>query len=61
MTASKQVKCSICTRPIHTAFGSVLQKSVPLVCRHCFGEQSYGGKKASNFTVAAPVEVVAVD
>jgi len=58
MIASKQVKCTICARPIKTAFGSVLQKSVPLVCRHCFGEQSYGAKKASNYSVVTPAEAV---
>ncbi|MDF2439027.1 MAG: hypothetical protein JWN98_11 [Abditibacteriota bacterium] len=58
MTGSKQVKCSICGRAIHTAFGSVLQKSVPLVCRHCFGEQSYGGKKGNKYSVVAPAEAV---
>ena len=61
MTTSQQVKCSICSRPIKTAFGSVLQKSVPLVCRHCFGEQSYGVKKSNVYTTVAPVDVAVVD
>lgn len=61
MIASKQVKCTICARPIKTAFGSVLQKSVPLVCRHCFGEQSYGVRKSNVYSAVAPVEVAVVD
>jgi hypothetical protein len=42
----KPVKCSVCNRSIRTAFGSVLNKTQPVLCRRCFGEQSYGGSSA---------------
>lgn len=41
MSNSKQVKCSVCGRPIKTAAGAVTMSTAPLVCRRCFGEQSY--------------------
>jgi formylmethanofuran dehydrogenase subunit E len=43
MPNSKQVKCSVCGKPIKTASGAVAMNSAPLVCRRCFGEQSYSG------------------
>ena len=39
----KSVSCSVCKRPMRTASGSALLKIRPVVCRNCFGEQSYGG------------------
>jgi len=45
MTDGKQVKCSSCGQPIKTAFGTVGVSSAPLLCRRCFGEESYGGSE----------------
>lgn len=43
MTQSKTAHCSVCNQPIKTAQGAISMKQVPLVCRRCFGEQSYDG------------------
>ena len=49
----KTVPCSVCKRPMRTAFGSNLLKIRPVVCRNCFGEQSYGGSSSKNSLVPA--------
>jgi hypothetical protein len=36
------MSCSICNQPIKTARGALRMQNTPLVCRRCFGEQSYG-------------------
>jgi ribosome-binding protein aMBF1 (putative translation factor) len=56
MTANKQPKCSICGRAIKTAFGRMMQQTSTLVCRQCFGEQSYAGARSNNYSVASPGE-----
>ena len=40
--ANKTMSCSICSQPIKTARGALRMQNTPLVCRRCFGEQSYG-------------------
>ena len=42
MAVNKPVNCSVCGKPIQTLRESGVGKS-PVVCRHCFGESSYGG------------------
>jgi hypothetical protein len=39
---NKVMSCSICNQPIKTARGALQMRNTPLVCRRCFGEQSYG-------------------
>ncbi len=53
MTANKQPKCSICGRQIKTAYGRMMQQTSTLVCRQCFGEQSYVGSRTNSYNVAA--------
>jgi hypothetical protein len=43
MNNQKQAKCSICGQPIRTMSGAARVTNAPLVCRQCFGSQSYGG------------------
>jgi len=43
MVQSKTAHCSVCNQPIKTAQGAIAMKQAPLVCRRCFGEQSYDG------------------
>ncbi len=43
MPNSKRAKCSICGQPIKTATGAITMKKAPLVCRRCFGQESYSG------------------
>ena len=43
MPNTKQVKCSICNGPIKTTFGAAALKSTQMVCRRCFGDQTYAG------------------
>lgn len=51
MAAIKQVKCSICSRPIKTTLGSVGLNRAPVVCRRCFGDQTYAGSSQWTYNV----------
>jgi len=53
MTGSKKIKCSVCGQPIKTAFGSMLSTHASLVCRRCFGEQSYRGSSRTNYSAVS--------
>jgi ribosome-binding protein aMBF1 (putative translation factor) len=59
MIANKQPKCSICSRPIKTAYGRMMQQTSTLVCRQCFGEQSYAGSRTNNYSSTASSETAA--
>jgi len=55
MPTSRQVKCSICGQPIKTMSGAIhLRHSAPVVCRRCFGEQTYAGTSHWTFSTATP-------
>lgn len=43
MPESKQGKCTSCGQPIKTVVGAIRLNNAPVVCRRCFGEQSYAG------------------
>jgi len=43
MPESKQAKCSSCGQPIKTVVGAIRMTEAPVVCRRCFGEQTYAG------------------
>ena len=43
MARIKMVKCSICNQMITTTRGSNGLNRAPVVCRRCFGDQSYAG------------------
>ena len=57
----KSIACSVCKRPIRTAFGSALNKIRPVVCRNCFGEQSYGGSAASKYSPVPAAQMGGTD
>jgi hypothetical protein len=40
---SRKVQCSQCGREIKTVGMSAPLRRAPLVCKHCFGEESYRG------------------
>jgi hypothetical protein len=42
MAKNRNMSCTICNQPIKTARGALQMQNTPLVCRRCFGEQSYG-------------------
>ena len=41
MSVSKAVKCSICGDAMKTANGAMRLTNAPMVCRQCFGTQTY--------------------
>jgi hypothetical protein len=43
MATKNRPKCSICGQPIKTATGAITMTQAPLVCRRCFGQESYSG------------------
>ena len=46
MSGSKVVKCSICGDAIKTANGAMRLQNAPMVCRQCFGTQTYSSSTA---------------
>lgn len=54
MTKNKTTNCSICNEPIKTVRGALQLKNAPLVCRRCFGEQSYAASPRWTFSPAGP-------
>ncbi len=59
MANSKRIKCSICGQPIKTMFGAVSLNRAPVVCRRCFGHQTYDGPSQWTYSgAAAPEEPV---
>lgn len=51
---SKQVKCSVCGQPMKTATGAIQMKEAPMVCRRCFGEQTYSSSSHWTFNTGTP-------
>lgn len=49
MPLRKQVKCSVCGQNIPTLAGAMMLADAPVVCRRCFGHQTYNtpGERAS--------------
>jgi ribosomal protein L37E len=41
MPKTKQIKCSVCGQTIRTMYGALAMRDVPVVCRRCFGHQTY--------------------
>jgi hypothetical protein len=59
MSKNATVCCSICNRPLRTVrAASIALRNAPLVCRYCFGEQSYGGA-SKRWTVGRETEAAA--
>lgn len=52
MPNSKRAKCSICGQPIRTVMGAVSMNQAPLVCRRCFGQETYSGPTQSQHVIA---------
>jgi hypothetical protein len=45
MIKNRETICSICNGTIRTVRCAMQLQNAPLVCRRCFGEQSYGGSQ----------------
>jgi hypothetical protein len=41
MGQTKQTKCSVCGQTIRTLAGALSMRQAPVVCRKCFGHQTY--------------------
>lgn len=54
MPNSKRTKCSICGQPIKTVMGAVAMQQAPLVCRRCFGQETYSGPAEWGRATIAP-------
>jgi hypothetical protein len=52
MPDNRETHCSICGQTIKTVRGAIRLKTAPLVCRRCFGEQTYTTTTAWKFPVA---------
>jgi len=53
MPKNREAVCSVCREPIKTVQGAMRLSDAPLVCRRCFGEQSYGGASKWAFNPVA--------
>ncbi len=51
MPENKNTQCSICGQNIKTVRGAMRLNNAPLVCRRCFGEQSYTTSTAYKFPI----------
>lgn len=49
MPVRKQTKCSVCGQTISTLTDALFMMNTPVVCRQCFGHQTYKtpGERAS--------------
>jgi hypothetical protein len=54
MIQNRDAVCSICHQPIKTVRGAVRLSEAPLVCRHCFGDQTYAATPRWG-TLSSPV------
>jgi DNA-directed RNA polymerase subunit RPC12/RpoP len=43
---NKQTKCSVCGQTIRTLSGAIMMREAPVVCRRCFGHQTYSAPVA---------------
>ena len=41
MAQTRQTKCAVCGQPIRTLVGAMTLRQAPVVCRKCFGQQTY--------------------
>jgi ribosome-binding protein aMBF1 (putative translation factor) len=56
MSVTKQLKCSICGQPIKTTMGAIAMRQAPLVCRRCFGTESYAQPaRGASATIGADI------
>lgn len=51
MPDNKSTLCSICGQTIRTARGAMRLTNAPIVCRRCFGEQTYVSSSSYKFPI----------
>lgn len=52
VSVSKSVLCSVCGDVIKTANGAIRLQNTPMVCRQCFGTQTYVSSTAYKFPLS---------
>ncbi len=55
MPIRKQVKCAVCGQTILTLSGAMFMAEAPVVCRRCFGHQTYNTPSERATKVVTPV------
>jgi hypothetical protein len=55
MGQTKQIKCSVCGQTIRTFTGALAMRKAPVVCRRCFGHQTYESNSSRVASVISSV------
>lgn len=50
MPKNRDAVCSVCNQPIKTVRGALRVEGAPIVCRSCFGEQTYAATPKWTFS-----------